>query len=94
LPLHSAECPDFDGKRCSHTGFRPDYFCLPVLSADRKELAALRDRVAELEARNASMHAARDTGLDYPCGACKHGPDAGDNSPCKTCTDGDHFEAT
>jgi hypothetical protein len=31
LPLHSDECPDYDGKRCSLRGFRPDRFCEPKL---------------------------------------------------------------
>ena len=31
LPLHSDECPDYDGKRCSRMGFRPTRFCEPAL---------------------------------------------------------------
>lgn len=32
LPLCSEdECPEFDGKRCRLTGFRPERFCEPAL---------------------------------------------------------------
>lgn len=31
LPMHSDECPGYDGKRCGQMCFRPDRFCEPAL---------------------------------------------------------------
>lgn len=31
LPLCVDSCPNYDGKRCKATGFRPDRFCEPML---------------------------------------------------------------
>lgn len=40
LPLCSADdCPNYDGKRCHLTGFRPDTYCEPVLNEMSDRLA-------------------------------------------------------
>jgi hypothetical protein len=46
LPLHSDDCPDYDGETCSRLGFRPGRICEPSLL---EELALFDLRCALVE---------------------------------------------
>jgi len=58
LPYCRDECALFDGKRCRATGFRPGTLCEPAVTEALEESAALKARVAELEA----------AAVEYPAG--------------------------
>lgn len=54
LALCDDACPNFDGKRCKATGFRPAQFCEPELIRQARLLAKLEGDDAEHAALQAS----------------------------------------
>jgi hypothetical protein len=50
LPLHTDECPEYDGKRCRFMGFRPDRFCEPELVEERERALVLAAQVERVKA--------------------------------------------
>jgi hypothetical protein len=60
LPLHTDDCPEYDGKRCRLVGFRPDHFCEPALIEEKERARVLAIQVEQLNREVSTLTIERD----------------------------------